>query len=140
MDSLRERICRVIDLGGVNAIADDELRNLVADLTSDVADELNELRAKLRTANKERGRISTRLYLARLQLREAELRLQRLQRSQGGGAAHQQRLLRLLRDLMHAIDPSRPDGPLIEDLEHCLGLAQRHRHELALRAQDKEVM
>jgi hypothetical protein len=129
-----KRILAAIEAEGPE-LTDDQRQCLADGVLSEIDPELNDLRTKLRAANKERGRISTRLYLARLQLREAQQRMQRMQRNREGGVVHQDRLLRLLRDLMHAIDPSRPDGPLIEDLEHCLGLAQRHRHELARRAQ-----
>lgn len=70
--------------------------DLVHRIKDAIRAEISEIRPeldKLRAANKERGRISTRLYLARLELRETTLRLQRLRRHTGGGAQHTQRIL-----------------------------------------------
>jgi hypothetical protein len=130
MNDLRTRLFDAIEAEDFNHLNQDQKQSLINTAFSAIEPELTELKTKLRDANKERGRISTRLYLARLELRETKLRLQRLHRNQGLGAEHSQRMIRLLRDLMHAIDPSLRDGPLIEDLDHCLTLAQRHRADV----------
>lgn len=124
-DSLARRISDAVHAEVGDALTDIQTQHLVEGVVSEIRPELD----KLREANKERGRISTRLYLARLELREITLRMRRLQRNTGYGSQHAQRMLRLLRDLMHAVDPALVDGPLGEDLDHCLWLAQKHRHE-----------
>lgn len=101
-------------------------------MDDDTALELAQLRTKLRVANKERGKLSTRLYLARLQLREAKARLQVAEHRSGESTRYGERILRLLRDLMHAVDPNLRDRDLGEDLAHCIAAAQRHRHAAAL--------
>jgi hypothetical protein len=124
-ESLRQRVEKVFLAQERDRFTDDQLRGLVNGVLSEIQPELD----KFREANRERGRISTRLYLARLELREATLRMQRMQRSRNASGEHWERAHRLLRDLMHAIDPTLHDGDLREDLDHCLRLAQKHRHE-----------
>lgn len=135
MTDLRTRLTEAIDAEGITTLTPDQRQCLINGILSELAPDIADLTTKLREANKERGKISTRLYITRLEHRETQNKLRRMHHNQGFGLEHQQRLLRLLRDLMHAIDPSRPDGPLIEDLDHCLKLAQRHRHEIARNAQ-----
>ena len=123
-EPLRKRITQAIEAEGVD-LTDDQIRCLVDGVLSEIQPELD----RFREANRERGRISTRLYLARLELREATLRMQRMHRSRIASGEHWDRAHRLLRDLMHAIDPSLRDGELRKDLDHCLRLAQKHRHD-----------
>lgn len=132
-ESLAKRIQVAIDAEGIEHLTDDERQNLVSGVISELQPELD----KLRAAHREHGRVSTRLYLARLELKEAQSRLRRMVRNTNSGAQHWQRILRLLRDLMHAVDPNLLDGPLDKDLEHCLRLAQDHRHQaIAQRSSD----
>lgn len=128
-DSLAKRVRIAIEAEGIDSLTDDQRQCLVDGIVSEFQPELD----KLREANRERGRISTRLYLARLESKETQSRLRRMVRNSSSGSQHWQRILRLLRDLMHAVDPNLLDGPLDKDLEHCLRLAQQHRHEAIAR-------
>ena len=123
-EPLRKRITQAIEAEGVDLV-DDQIRCLVDGVMSEIQPELD----KLREANRERGRISTRLYLARLELKDTQSRLRRAHLRKHAGSEGWSFYIRLLRDLMHAIDPGLRDGPLREDLDHCLRLAQKHRHD-----------
>lgn len=71
-DSIAKRVRIAIEAEDV-ALTDDQRQCLVDGIVSELQPELD----KLREANRERGRISTRLYLARLESKETQSRLQR---------------------------------------------------------------
>lgn len=63
---VRDQVQTAIEAEGFGHLTDDQRRCLVDGVVSEIEPELTKLRTKLRAANKERGRVSTRLYLARL--------------------------------------------------------------------------
>lgn len=85
-ESLAKRVRAAIEAEGIDGLTDDQRQCLVDGIVSELQPELD----KLREANRERGRISTRLHLARLESKETQSRLQRMVRNANSSGQHWQ--------------------------------------------------
>lgn len=93
------------------------------------------LRAKLRTANRERGRTSLTLHLTRLELGKARAQLRTAREEVDSQGAHARRLYYQLAEVMEVVEPGRKSGTFDDDYKWLIGELRRLR-SVAMSAED----
>jgi aminoglycoside phosphotransferase len=93
--------------------------------TAPLLRELDDVRRKLRAANRERGATALRLHMTRLELAKARQGSRKAETELEGQASYARRLYYMLREVMEIVRPGMTHGEMDDDYKYTLAELRR---------------